>query len=137
MHTPVVLYPSTPPPLVMEPIFTKMIPRPGVGILKMIPCSAARPCTEKYMSTLPPDYAIVIQIFRFRKISRAAHEFLFQEIQGRGIVFNSYFGTGNSLWANYSAVKMAFRRNYVHLLFISLRVRGGGRGFFHSKGIWG
>ena len=46
-------------------------------------------------------------------------------------------GQGMSLWANYSAVKMAFRRNYVHLLFISLRVRGGGRGFFHSKGIWG
>ena len=39
---------------VMEPIFTKMIPCPGVGILKMIPCSAARPRTEKYMSTPPP-----------------------------------------------------------------------------------
>ena len=39
---------------VMEPIFTKTIPCPGVGILKMIPCSAARPRTEKYMSTLPP-----------------------------------------------------------------------------------
>ena len=38
---------------VMEPIFTKMIPCPGVGILKMIPCSAARPRTEKYMSTSP------------------------------------------------------------------------------------
>ena len=38
----------------MEPIFTKMIPCPGVGILKMIPCSAARPRTEKYMSTPPP-----------------------------------------------------------------------------------
>ena len=38
---------------VMEPIFTKMIPCPGVGILKMTPCSssAARPRTEKYMST--------------------------------------------------------------------------------------
>ena len=40
---------------VMEPIFTKMIPCPGVGILKMIPCSAARPRTEKYMSTPPPS----------------------------------------------------------------------------------
>ena len=39
---------------VMEPIFTKMIPCPGVRILKMIPCSAARPRTEKYMSTPPP-----------------------------------------------------------------------------------
>ena len=39
---------------VMKPIFTKMIPCPGVGILKMIPCSAARPRTEKYMSTPPP-----------------------------------------------------------------------------------
>ena len=29
-------------------------PCPGVGILKMIPCSAARPRTEKYMSTPPP-----------------------------------------------------------------------------------
>ena len=36
---------------VVEPIFTKMIPCPGVGILKMIPCSAARPRAEKYMST--------------------------------------------------------------------------------------
>ena len=35
---------------VVEPIFTKMIPCPGVGILKMIPCPAARPRTEKYMS---------------------------------------------------------------------------------------
>ena len=39
---------------VMEPIFTKMIPCPGVGILKMIPCPAARPRTEKFMSTPPP-----------------------------------------------------------------------------------
>ena len=39
---------------VMEQIFTKMISCPGVGILKMIPCSAARPRTEKYMSTPPP-----------------------------------------------------------------------------------
>ena len=39
---------------VMEPILMKMIPCPGVGILKMIPCSAARPRTEKYMSTPPP-----------------------------------------------------------------------------------
>ena len=39
---------------VMEPIFAKMIPCPGVGILKMIPCSAARPGTEKNMSTPPP-----------------------------------------------------------------------------------
>ena len=39
---------------VMEPIFTKMIPCPGVGILKMISCSAARPRTEKYLSTPPP-----------------------------------------------------------------------------------
>ena len=39
----------------MELIFTKMIPCPGVGILKMIPCSAARPHTEKYMSTSPGD----------------------------------------------------------------------------------
>ena len=39
----------------MEPIFTKTIPCPGVGILKMIPCSAARPRTEEYMST-PPGY---------------------------------------------------------------------------------
>ena len=36
---------------VMEPIFTKMILCPGVGILKMTPSSAARPRTEKYMST--------------------------------------------------------------------------------------
>ena len=34
----------------MELIFTKMIPCPGVGILKMIPFSAARPHTEKYMN---------------------------------------------------------------------------------------
>ena len=40
---------------VVEPIFTKMIPCPGVGILKMIPCPAARPRTEKYMSTPPRD----------------------------------------------------------------------------------
>ena len=39
----------------MELIFTKMIPCPGVGILKMIPCSAAHPRTEKYMSTSPGD----------------------------------------------------------------------------------
>ena len=39
---------------VMEPIFTKMMPCPGVGSLKMIPCSAARPRSEKYMSTPPP-----------------------------------------------------------------------------------
>ena len=39
---------------VMEPIFTKMIPCPGVGILKMIPCSAVRLRTEKYTSTPPP-----------------------------------------------------------------------------------
>ena len=38
---------------VLELIFTKMIPCLGVGILKMIPCSAARPRTEKYMSTSP------------------------------------------------------------------------------------
>ena len=38
---------------VMEPICTNMIPCPGVGILKMIPCSAARPRTEKYTSTSP------------------------------------------------------------------------------------
>ena len=38
---------------VMEPIFTKMIPCPGVGSLKMILCSVASPRTEKYMSTLP------------------------------------------------------------------------------------
>ena len=38
---------------VMEPIFIKMIPCPGVGILKMIPCSAARPHTEKCMITPP------------------------------------------------------------------------------------
>ena len=31
-----------------------MTPCPGVGILKMIPCSAARPRTEKYMSIPPP-----------------------------------------------------------------------------------
>ena len=36
---------------VMELIFTEMIPCPGVGILKMIPCSAARPRTVKYIST--------------------------------------------------------------------------------------
>ena len=39
---------------VMEQIFTVMIPCPGVGILKMIPCSAARPRTERYMSTPSP-----------------------------------------------------------------------------------
>ena len=38
----------------MEPIFTKLIPCSGVGILKMILCSAARPRTETYMSTPPP-----------------------------------------------------------------------------------
>ena len=38
----------------MEPILTNMIPCPGVGILKMIPCSVTRPRTEKYMSTPPP-----------------------------------------------------------------------------------
>ena len=41
---------------VVEPIFTKMIPCPGVGILKMIPCSAGRPRTEKYISAPPPGY---------------------------------------------------------------------------------
>ena len=41
----------------MEPIFTKMIPCPGVGILKMIPCSAARPRTEKYISAPPGLHA--------------------------------------------------------------------------------
>ena len=40
---------------VMEPIFTKTIPCPGVGILKMIPCSVARPCTEKYEYPPPPE----------------------------------------------------------------------------------
>ena len=45
---------------VMEPIFTKMIPCPGVRILKMIPCSAAGPRTEKYMSTPPPPTGKVI-----------------------------------------------------------------------------
>ena len=34
---------------VMELIFTKVVPCPGVGILKMIPYSAARPRTEKHM----------------------------------------------------------------------------------------
>ena len=43
---------------VVEPIFTKMIPCPGVGILKMIPCSAARPRTEKYISAPPPGVPI-------------------------------------------------------------------------------
>ena len=43
---------------VMEPIFTKTIPCPGVGILKMIPCSAARPRAEKYMSTPPGTRSI-------------------------------------------------------------------------------
>ena len=38
---------------VMQPIFTKTISCPGVGILKMIPCSVARPRTEKYVSTPP------------------------------------------------------------------------------------
>ena len=38
---------------VMEQIFTKMIPCPGAGNLKIIPCSAARPRIEKYMSTSP------------------------------------------------------------------------------------
>ena len=38
---------------VMELIFTKVIPCPGVGILKMMHCSAARPGTGKYMSTSP------------------------------------------------------------------------------------
>ena len=42
---------------VMELIFTKMIPCPGVGILKMIHCSAARPHTEKYMSTSPGTFS--------------------------------------------------------------------------------
>ena len=36
----------------MEPIFTEMTPCPGVEILKMMPCSAGCPRTEKYMSTL-------------------------------------------------------------------------------------
>ena len=39
---------------VMEQIFTKIKPCPGAGILNMIPCSAARPRTENYMSTPPP-----------------------------------------------------------------------------------
>ena len=39
---------------VIKPMFTKMIPCPGVGILKMTPCLAARPRTEKYMSSPPP-----------------------------------------------------------------------------------
>ena len=34
--------------------YTKMKPCPGVGILKMIPCSAACPRTEKYTSTRSP-----------------------------------------------------------------------------------
>ena len=45
---------------VMETIFTKMIPCPGVGILKMIPCSAARPRTEKYMSTPPRGFETLL-----------------------------------------------------------------------------
>ena len=64
----------------MEPIFTKMIPCPGVGILKMIPCSAARPRTEKYMSTPPPPGLINIckNIREKRKFrsSKAVNEFL-------------------------------------------------------------
>ena len=39
----------------MDPIFTKMIPCLGVGILEMIPCSAARPRTEKYIE-YPTDF---------------------------------------------------------------------------------
>ena len=38
----------------VELIFAKMIPCPGVGILKMISCPATRPHTEKYMSDHPP-----------------------------------------------------------------------------------
>ena len=48
---------------VMEPICAKMIPCPGFGILKMIPCSAARPRTEKYMSTSPRDRNIRLKIY--------------------------------------------------------------------------
>ena len=41
-------------------IFTKMIPCPGVGILKMIPCLAARSHTEKCMSApLLPGYRLM------------------------------------------------------------------------------
>ena len=57
---------STPygPCRVVEPIFTKMIPCPGVGLLKMIPCSAARPRTEKYISA-PPGLRLRLNIFSF------------------------------------------------------------------------
>ena len=40
--------------LAMVLTLRKMIPCPGVGILKIVPCSAARPRTEKYMSSPPP-----------------------------------------------------------------------------------
>ena len=43
---------------VMGPILTIMIPCPGVAILKMIPCSAARPRTEKHMSA-PRGFCVI------------------------------------------------------------------------------
>ena len=45
--------------LVMEPIFTKMIPCLGVKILKMIPCSEARPRTEKICVPRPRRGVII------------------------------------------------------------------------------
>ena len=42
---------------VIEPILTKMIACPRVGILKMILCSAARPRTENiYVNHFPGDH---------------------------------------------------------------------------------
>ena len=54
--------------------FTKMIPCPGVGILKMIPCSAARPRTEKYMSTSPGLYLRQTKVYAFGGLSSKKNE---------------------------------------------------------------
>ena len=56
---------------VVEPIFEKMIPCPGVAILKMIPCTAARPRTEKYMSTSPPrDHSEFVSVTKIVRLNR-------------------------------------------------------------------
>ena len=75
---------------VMEPIFTKMIPCPGVGILKMIPCSAARPRTENYMSTPPGRYVCV-----------APPNHIYSWEQGGEITSQCLLGQGSSVLKQY------------------------------------
>ena len=84
---------------VMEPISTKMIPCPGVGILKMVPYSAARPGTEKYMSTPPPGlvnskilqqtkncpYILVIVLSKFSSVQFSVIDFKFLSIQSQKV----------------------------------------------------